>query len=133
MALHFKRNARFDVIFILTERELPVPGDCRLIPQRHLAFHHLSIICQDSMRDGILLLVGYKISELCVCCYGFFARKMVVQHGDVQQHPECQLAEQMLSDMFLWNCHSHMPPVHSHQDNHHFPDVYIAVHPSDVS
>lgn len=74
MAVHFKRNARFDVIFILTERELPVPGDCRLIPERHLAFHHLSIICQDTMRDGILLLVGYKISELCVCCYGFVAR-----------------------------------------------------------
>lgn len=53
------------------------------------------------MRDGILLLVGYKFSELCVCCYGFFAHKMVVQHGDARQHPECQLAEQMLSDMFF--------------------------------
>lgn len=132
MAVHFKRNARFDVIFILNERELPVPGDCRLIPQRHLAFYHLSIIGQDTMRDGILLL-GYKISVLWVCCYGFFAHKMVVQHGEAQQHPDCQLAEQMLSNMFLWNRHSHMAPLSSHQDNHHFPVVYIAVHPSDVS
>lgn len=99
MAVHYKRSAQFDVIFILTERELPVPGDCRLIPQRHLAFCHLSIICQDTMRDGILLLVGCKITELCVRCYGFFAHKMVVPHGDWQQHPKCQLAEQMLSDM----------------------------------
>lgn len=30
MAVHFKRNAGFDVIFILTESDLPVPGDCRL-------------------------------------------------------------------------------------------------------